>query len=108
MRGAAAWMVHRAAGVVLVAGMAVHFGVLHFSGPDALTYEAVSARLASPGWTAFNFVLLLSAIYHGLHGLWGLALEYVSSPTLRRASLAILLGASAVLSGAGIYILSLG
>jgi succinate dehydrogenase / fumarate reductase membrane anchor subunit len=104
MREALGWLAHRAAGAVLFVGLSVHFYVMHMGGAE-LTYETVSARLESPPWILFNLVLLLSAIYHGFYGLWGMAGEYVRSARLRRMCGSTILGAASGLTFVGMYIL---
>ena len=107
MREPILWLIQRITGAVLFLGLAVHFYVMHFIGPEQLTYEAVSARLADPAWIAFNIAFLLSAIYHGFNGLWGIAIEYLKGGALSAAKGAVLLSAAG-LSAVGIYILTLG
>jgi succinate dehydrogenase / fumarate reductase membrane anchor subunit len=99
---------HRISGVILLAGLAVHFRVMHFAGTDSLTYEAVAARLRDPFWIAFNALFLVSAIYHGFMGLWGIAIEYVRAGRLLRATRSVITGAAGGLTIVGLYILTLG
>jgi succinate dehydrogenase / fumarate reductase membrane anchor subunit len=106
--GTAVWLFQRITGVVLFAGLLVHFYMMHFVGPENLSYDAVAARLDTSGWIMFNVLFLVSALYHGFSGLWGMALEYVRSEMLLKASKALLLLAAFGLCGVGVYVLSLG
>ncbi len=107
MIGVITWLLQRVSGVILVAGLLIHFYLMHFSGPEQLTYASVTNRLSNPFWIAFNVIFLLSAIYHGFNGLWGIALEYVSSLRLLRFFQTFILIAASALSATGIYILAI-
>jgi succinate dehydrogenase / fumarate reductase membrane anchor subunit len=107
LRGVAGWVFQRVTGAVLLCGLAVHFYVMHFLGPENIAYEAVARRLESPFWMAFNAVFLASAIYHGFNGLWGMAVEYVPGGRPLRAAKSVLLGAASGLLVVGLYILAL-
>lgn len=104
MRGVATWVLQRMSGIVLVAGMGIHFYTTHFSGGDALTYEAVRVRLDNPYWITFNVAFLLSVIYHGFNGLWGIAMEYVRGAVLKWLQV-LILGAAFALAFVGLNIL---
>lgn len=103
------WLIQRITGAVLLAGLTVHFMVMHFSGAENLAHAEVVKRLSSPIWLAFNAAFLLSAIYHGMSGLWGMTVEYLRHKgallKIAKATIAIL---SVGLAGAGFYILSFG
>jgi succinate dehydrogenase hydrophobic membrane anchor protein len=69
------WFFQRVTAIFLVLGMAVHILVLPFGG-ERLSYSLVSGRLSHMGWIVFDLLLLLSCIYHGLNGIWGVILDY--------------------------------
>ncbi len=69
------WLFQRVTAIFLVLGMAVHILVLPLGG-ERLTYSLVSGRLSHMGWIVFDLLLLLSCIYHGLNGIWGVILDY--------------------------------
>lgn len=108
LAGTTGWLLHRATGMVLLVGLAVHFYVMHFAGARSLTYELVMARLRSPRWMAFNALFLVSAIYHGFTGLWGIALEHISGNPWLRAARFALTASALCLAGVGFYVLTLG
>ncbi|MCL5022389.1 MAG: hypothetical protein M1497_03315 [Nitrospirae bacterium] len=108
MKGVTLWLLHRITGLLLIAGLAVHFAVMHFSGPEGITHEVVLRRLSNPWWIAFNLAFLAAAIYHGFYGLRGLAVEYVGSLRLQRVCLWLIVVTASLLMGTGIYILTLG
>ena len=79
MKGILGWLLQRVSGLVLLAGLIVHFSVLHYSGPEEAKFEFVLGRLSNPYWRAFDMVFLISVVFHGFNGLWGIAVEYVRS-----------------------------
>ena len=106
MKSAFAWILQRVTGVLLVAGLLIHFLIMHFSGPGQITYRFVAARLNSPFWRTFDLLFLLSVIYHGFNGIWGIALEYARPGKLLIALQAVILISALGLAGTGIYILT--
>jgi len=107
MKGVAGWLFQRVTGLVLLAGLAIHFGVMHFSGSQQINQEFVFRRISSPYWKTFDLAFLSSVIYHGFNGLWGIALEYVSSPKWLRFSKSLLVTSALVLVLTGVYIVTL-
>lgn len=106
MRGAWTWFLHRVTGVLLVAGLLAHFLIMHYSGPEQITYAYVMQRFSNPLWKLFDIAFLLSVIYHGFYGIRGIALEYISAPKLLRAAKALILAYALLLVATGIYILT--
>ncbi|MCC6345632.1 MAG: succinate dehydrogenase, hydrophobic membrane anchor protein [Nitrospirales bacterium] len=107
MKGVAGWLFQRVTGVLLVAGLLLHFLVMHFSGPEKIAHTVVLERISNPWWKTFDVLFLSSVIYHGFNGMWGLAEEYIRPEGLRRAAKASLLVMAAVLYAVGIYIVTL-
>ncbi len=107
MRGVAGWLFQRITGMLLIGGLILHFVIMHFIGTHELTYAFVMKRLSNPWWKAFDVAFLLTAIYHGFNGFWGLALEYAGSGKLLRLSQAIILLLAFGLVVTGIYIVTL-
>jgi succinate dehydrogenase / fumarate reductase membrane anchor subunit len=107
VKGVAEWLFQRITGILLIAGLILHFAIMHFSGTQGITYGFVMKRLSNPWWKTFDIAFLLTAIFHGFNGFRGLALEYVSSDQLLRLSQAVILLLAASLALAGIYIVSL-
>ncbi len=107
MKGVMWWLFQRVTGVVLIACLAIHFGVMHFSGGQQISHEFVFRRISSPYWKAFDLVFLTSVIFHGFNGLWGLALEYVGSPIWLKFSKGVILTSASVLVLTGVYIVTM-
>ena len=90
------WFFLRVTGVILLAGLSLHFYTMHYNGPAQTgTY-----------WRTFHFIFLLSAIYHGFNGLFGIMLEYVHSRKLQKIFEGILIVTALILVGFGFYILT--
>jgi len=110
-KGVFGWLFQRISGVVLLAGVAIHFYFMHYSGHveghEQTEYEMVIKRLSNPYWIAFDLVFLLSLIYHGFNGMWGIALEYIKPPQLLDFFRTLIVGSACLLIFVGIYIITL-
>ncbi len=73
------WFFHRLTGVVAFGGLIVHFYVMHYPSGANISYENVTERLSHTGWRIFYLFFLSSIIFHGLYGLWGMAVEHTKS-----------------------------
>jgi len=100
------WLLQRVTGLVLLAGLVVHFYVMHYSGGNALDYESVMARLESPYWKAFDILFLVAILYHGFNGLWGIAIEYIGNDRLLKPVqlLIVVLSLGLFFTGVGIIL----
>lgn len=72
------WLLQRVSGLLLSAGVIVHFWTLHDGGGPPV-YAEVAARLVSPCWVSFYILLLAALLYHGLNGLWAVFLDFDTS-----------------------------
>ena len=107
MKGVWGWLFQRVTGIILLAGLIVHFFIMHFSGPEQIRHESVMQRLSNPYWIAFDFAFLVSAAYHGFNGLWGMVVEYVNSAKLQKGFQIVLMINASLLIAMGIYVLAL-
>lgn len=107
MKGLLGWLLQRISGVLLIVGLIIHFSIMHYSGPEQIKYELVLRRISSPYWKTFDLLFLSLIIYHGFNGVWGIAIEYISSKKLLRFSRVLILTLALLLFAIGIYILSL-
>jgi len=105
LRGALQWFLQRLTGVLLFAGLIVHFYVMHYSGADPLAYESVIKRISSPYWKAFDIVFLVSILYHGLNGLWGIVIEYIHSARLLKLVRTSIIILAFIVLFTGVYII---
>jgi len=107
MKGIAGWLIQRITGLILIAGLIVHFSVMHFSGPSQITFDVVIRRLSNPYWKVFDLCFLVTILFHGFNGLWGIALEYIRSVRLLKFSQTVIVAMVSLLLVTGIYIIAL-
>jgi succinate dehydrogenase hydrophobic anchor subunit len=61
-------------GLVIVVGL--HLFISHLNGGEPTSWDSVSDRAASVGWFITYILILLFGIYHGMHGIRGVILEF--------------------------------
>lgn len=108
MREAIVWFFQRVTGAILFVGALTHMYLMHYSGPEhvTLSHAEVLKRLSNPFWIGFNFIFLVSVVYHGLNGVWGIIIEYVRAKRLLAFLKAVIFFSALVLIATGIYILT--
>ena len=81
-----------------------HLIFSHFQSDEITEWSSVSERAASAGWLTFYVLILIFGIYHVLHGIRGIILEFSLPPSAVKAlDWAIVLIGVAVL-GYAVYI----
>ncbi len=78
------WFMQRITGLILAAGLFVHFWVLHFAIDRPVTFEKVQERLLTRGWVIFDIILLCAVLYHALHGLFNIISDYNPPPAVKK------------------------
>jgi succinate dehydrogenase / fumarate reductase membrane anchor subunit len=63
-------------GIGLFFLVGLHLLLMHLAGGDPESWSSVAQRAASAGWLAIYILILIFGIYHGLHGVRGLILEF--------------------------------
>ncbi|MDD5095507.1 MAG: hypothetical protein PHV74_14195 [Dehalococcoidia bacterium] len=63
-------------GLVVLAG--IHVIYLHLIKDDATEWKSVADRAADMGWLVFYILLIVFGLYHGLHGLRTILMEWLS------------------------------
>jgi succinate dehydrogenase / fumarate reductase, cytochrome b subunit len=87
----------------MVALVFVHLFVMHYAAaPSSTTSAFVAVRWAASGWRAFDGVLLLLALTHGVVGVRGMVRDALRSPRARAALDAGAAAVSVVFSALGI------
>jgi succinate dehydrogenase / fumarate reductase membrane anchor subunit len=80
-RGATTWLFQRVSGLLLVAILLLHFGLIHLTEVDPkihqVTYRLIAERLASSFWKTLDLTFLFLAVFHALSGLWMVLGDYV-------------------------------
>lgn len=75
-----AWYFFRVSGVLLVILALGHLFITHYLNvPSETTFDFVADRWSNPLWRAFDWTLLLMALWHGLMGLRVSVTDYVRS-----------------------------
>jgi len=94
-RGAFFWLFQRVTGVILAIFLFTHVKVLHwdfnFTTQGLIDFPFVIERLqGSIGWLIFYFLFIISALFHGLNGLWAVVLDFRPSRGVQLVWLTIL------------------
>ncbi len=107
--GAIAWLLQRITAVILFVLLIVHYigyhmlskGVGKVDGAEQISYEKVKALMSSPFFNLIQFLFLISALYHGVNGLWTVIEDYVSNKGWRLFlySLLVVVGISLLFVG---------
>jgi succinate dehydrogenase hydrophobic anchor subunit len=91
-----------AIGLFFVVG--IHLVVSHFTGEEAITWESVMARATSGPWFALYILALVFGLYHGLHGVRTVILEFsMPNSAVKVLDIILVAGGVAVL-GYAVYI----
>ena len=81
------WLFMRISGIALLVMVLLHFAIMHLLTPiEDVNFSFVAARWATPFWRAYDLVLLLLALVHGLNGVRVVMDDYVHSRGWRLAT----------------------
>lgn len=84
------WYFLRVSGFLLVFLALGHIFITHYINvPSETTFDFVSARWANPLWRAFDWMLLLAALWHGLIGFRISISDFVPRPGWRQIGYAL-------------------
>ena len=89
------WLLQRISGAFLAVFLFTHVKVLHwdfdFTTQGLIDFTFVIDRLSGNlVWGIFYFLFILSALFHGLSGLWAVILDFRPSGTAQKTWLAAL------------------
>jgi len=89
------WLLQRLTGVFLAVFLITHVKVLHwdfnFTTQGLLDFTFVIDRLSGNiAWVIFYFLFIISALFHGLSGLWAIILDFRPSGGVQKTWLAVL------------------
>lgn len=76
-KGALAWLLQRISAVILFAILIFHFITYHFISSVAPEWDKVVSKMQSPWFTLLQFLFLITALYHGLNGVWMVVEDYI-------------------------------
>ena len=77
--GAIAWLFQRISAVLLFVVLIFHFVVYHFLSNGTPPWKEVVAKMQSPWFNLLQFLFLVTALYHGLNGVWMVVEDYIHS-----------------------------
>ena len=63
-------------GIGLFFLVGLHFLISHLASGDPESWTSVSGRASSAGWLTIYILILIFGLYHGLHGLRAVILEF--------------------------------
>jgi succinate dehydrogenase / fumarate reductase membrane anchor subunit len=90
--GAVAWLLQRISAVILFVLLLFHFLTYHFlTRGRSVDYQQVLERSQSWWFPLLQFAFLLTALYHGLNGVWSVLEDYTASRGWRLVWFSLLL-----------------
>jgi len=94
-RSAFFWLFQRLTGAILAIFLFTHVKVLHwdfnFATQGLIDFGFVIERLqGNIGWLIFYFLFIISALFHGLNGLWAVVLDFRPSSGVQKVWLTVL------------------
>lgn len=89
--GAIAWLLQRVTAVLLFIGVIYHYVYYHFISNGVYTWKEVVARMQSPWFNLLQFIFLVTALYHGLNGVWMVTEDYIHGKTWRMIIFSLIL-----------------
>ncbi|MCC6312465.1 MAG: hypothetical protein IT337_00525 [Thermomicrobiales bacterium] len=85
------WDFMRVSGLLLVLLVGGHLFITHYLNvPSATGFDFVAARWANPLWRIFDWLMLMTALWHGVLGLRYSITDYLRRPGLRVAGIALM------------------
>ncbi|MEN8154784.1 MAG: succinate dehydrogenase, hydrophobic membrane anchor protein [Acidobacteriota bacterium] len=75
--GGLIWLFQRVSAIVLFILLMVHFVTYHFIGHGIVKYADVVEKMKAPWFNLIQFIFLLTALYHGINGIWMVAEDYM-------------------------------
>ncbi len=81
--GAIAWLLQRVTAVILFIVIIYHFVLYHFISLGHYPWTDVVAKMKSPWFNLLQFIFLITALYHGLNGVWMVTEDYIHNKTWR-------------------------
>jgi len=77
--GALLWFWQRISAIILFVMLMFHFVTYHFIASGSYEYHRVISKMQSPWFNLVQFLFLISALYHGLNGVWMVSEDYIHS-----------------------------
>lgn len=100
--GAIAWLLQRISAVILFVLLLFHFISYHFIAEGAYTWKNVMLKMQSPWFNLIQFIFLITALYHGLNGVWMVTEDYIHGRISRLVIFSLIVTVGLVLFFIGI------
>lgn len=99
--GAVAWLLQRISAVILFILLLFHFISYHFISKGVFPWKDVVAKMQSPWFNLIQFLFLVTALYHGINGIWMVTEDYIHNKNWRMVifSLLVFIGLSLLFVG---------
>jgi succinate dehydrogenase / fumarate reductase membrane anchor subunit len=81
--GAIAWLLQRVSAVILFVLLLMHFISYHFISKGVFPWKDVVDKMKSPWFNLVQFLFLVTALYHGINGIWMITEDYVHNKKWR-------------------------
>lgn len=86
-----AWFFMRVSGILLLFLALGHLAIMHLiNNVEAVNYDFVAGRYATPLWRTYDLAMLWLALLHGVNGMRTIVDDYVRTRGWRVASLSVL------------------
>jgi succinate dehydrogenase / fumarate reductase membrane anchor subunit len=96
--GSLAWLLQRISAVILFVLLMLHFVTYHFLAQGRpVNYRWIVTKAGNWWFPLLQFAFLLTALYHGLNGVWSVLEDYTSSRFWRLVWYSLLLTVGIVL-----------
>jgi succinate dehydrogenase / fumarate reductase membrane anchor subunit len=77
--GAVVWLLQRISAVILFVLLIYHFVTYHFILKGVYPRTMVVEKMQSPWFNLLQFFFLITALFHGLNGVWMVVEDYIHS-----------------------------
>ncbi len=85
------WIYIRVSAVLMVGLVVGHLYIMHIvNSTDAIDFQFVAQRFATPFWRIYDALILFFALSHGLLGVRGIFDDYIGTPRRRAVAEAVL------------------
>jgi succinate dehydrogenase / fumarate reductase membrane anchor subunit len=95
--GAVAWLLQRITAVILFIIVIYHFVFYHFISKGEYPWKVVVTKMQSPWFNLLQFVFLVTALFHGLNGIWMITEDYIHHKAWRMIIFCLILLVGAAL-----------
>jgi succinate dehydrogenase / fumarate reductase membrane anchor subunit len=101
--GAVAWLLQRISAVILFVLLLFHFISYHFISKGVFPWDKVVEKMQSPWFNLMQFLFLVTALYHGLNGIWMVTEDYIHNKNMRMVIFSLLVFVGLSLFFVGIH-----